>query len=84
MGGVISRPKAPTPPPVAKPVAKAFTDLAESQGKKLEDADTPGTAAYSAKQDAARRRARRIGGRRSLLGGGRGEGGETQNTLGAG
>ena len=79
MGGIIKRSK---PAPVAAPVAEAFTDLAKDQGKKLKDADTPGTAAYQAKQRAARRRARGFG-RASLLGGGRSEGGETQTTLGA-
>lgn len=84
MGGIISKPKA-APPPVAKPVAKAFTDLAENSGKELSKNRTPGTQEYSdAKARAARRRARGFG-RRSLLGGGRQESGavETQDTLGS-
>ena len=79
MGG---RPSAPPPPPPSKPVAEAFTDLAENQGKKLKPEDTPGTQAYrDAQMAASRRRARGGRGSRSLLGGGRGEGGQT--TLGA-
>lgn len=81
MGGIIGKSK---PAPVAKPVADAFTDLADTQGKKVSRAMTPGTPEYRERQASARRSARAIGGRRSLLGGGRGEGGETQTTLGAG
>jgi hypothetical protein len=80
MGGFTRRPK------VTPKVAEAFTDLADNSNVKLSPEDTPGTQAYSdAKAKSAALRARKAGGQRSLLGGGRSSGAaETQTKLGAG
>lgn len=81
MGGVIA-PKR-SAPPVAKPVEKAFTELAEDQGKKLSKDRTPGTQEYADSQSRAARRRARAFSSRSLLGGGRDESGTTKTTLGS-